>query len=67
MSVTFNQTAPQASSEKTLWEDPCLVVERNLVARAQGTGPNTSGPSFNFNNESSPLGALSASGGGICG
>lgn len=66
MSVTSNQAALQATGEKNLWEDPCLVVERSLVARAQGIGPNTGGPSFDFNNDSSPLGALSSSGGTVC-
>lgn len=64
--MSFMSTESQLPVEKAPWEDPCLVVERTLVARAQGIGPNTGGPSFNFNDESSPLGALSTSGGRAC-
>lgn len=60
--MSFMSTEVQPSVEKALWEDPRLVVERNLVARAQGIGPNN-GPSLDFNNDSAPLGALSTSGG----
>lgn len=37
------------SSNKRLWEDPALMVERSLIARAQQFGPNSggaNGPSF---------------------
>lgn len=37
---SFKTTDPtrHSSDNKLHWEDPCLVLERSLVARAQGGG-----------------------------
>jgi len=40
-SFPSNDHSPSASTStaKGFWEDPCLVLERNLAARAQELGP----------------------------
>lgn len=55
---------PLVQPAKAVWEDPALVLERDLQARAQGDppvgGPPEVGPNHGF------LGPLSTSGGGSC-
>ncbi len=50
---------PAPVAGKQAWEEPAIVLERALVARAQGAGPKLPW-------ESGFLGPLSTSSGGVC-
>jgi len=40
---------PRTLSAKTLWEDPCITLERILEVKAQGGPPGEGGPNLGDN------------------